>query len=62
MKKMEKNQSEKQKNARLLITEYFHQQTTQERIVQRIVDQKWNEVAGNIEQMIDRKIAERLQT
>lgn len=53
-------QSEKSNNARMFIAEYFRQLSTQERIVQRIVDQKWDKVAGEIEQMIDRKIKERL--
>lgn len=61
MKKMEKNLSEKQKRARLLITEYFRQLPTQERLVERIFDQKWNEMSAFIEQTIDRKIEEKFQ-
>ena len=61
MKKMEKNLSEKQKRARLLIIEYFRQLPVQERLVERIFDQKWNEMSAFIEQTIDRKIEEKLQ-
>ena len=61
MKKMEKNLSEKQKRARLLIIEYFCQLPVQERLVERIFDQKWNEMSVFIEQTIDRKIEEKLQ-
>ena len=58
---MEKNLSEKQKRARLLIIEYFCQLPVQERLVERIFDQKWNEMSVFIEQTIDRKIEEKLQ-
>ena len=58
---MEKNLSEKQKRARLLIIEYFCQLPVQERLVERIFDQKWNEMSAFIEQTIDRKIEEKFQ-
>ena len=53
--------AKKQKNARMFIAEYFHQLTTQERIVQKIVDKQWEEMDKRIEQMIDRKIEERFR-
>ena len=53
--------AKKQKNARIFIAEYFHQLTTQERIVQKIVDKKWEEMSSKIDGIIDRKIQERLQ-
>ena len=53
--------AKKQKNARMFIAEYFHQLTTQERIVQKIVDKKWEEMSSKIDGIIDRKIQERLQ-
>ena len=58
---MEKNLSEKQKRARLLIIEYFRQLPVQERLVEQIFDQKWNEMSAFIEQTIDRKIEEKFQ-
>jgi hypothetical protein len=37
--------AKKQKMARMFIAEYFRQLTTQERIVQKIVDKKWEEIS-----------------
>jgi len=51
--------AKKRKYARMLIAEYFRQLTTQERIVQTIVDRKWEEMASKIEGIIDRKIEEK---
>ena len=53
--------AKKQKMARMFIAEYFHQLTTQERLVQKIVDRKWEEMSSRIDGIIDRKIQERLQ-
>ena len=51
----------KVKNARLLVAEYFRQLSTQERIVRRIVDEKWNEAMAGIELMVERKIEEKMR-
>lgn len=58
--KMDK--SERQKNARALISDYVHFLTNQERMIQHTVDRKCSEMEKRIEQMIDRKIEERLRS
>lgn len=56
------NKAEKQKNARMLIAEHVYFLTGQERMIQKIVDRKCSEMDKRIEQIIDRKIKERLRS
>ena len=52
--------TEKQKAARTLISEYLDFLDDQEALVDRIIDRKWKQVIPLLEQMIERKIEERL--
>ena len=53
--------SEKQKNVKMLNAEHVYFLTAQERMIQKIVNQKYQEMDERIEQLIDRKIAERFR-
>ncbi|MBR6494596.1 MAG: hypothetical protein IKT22_04950 [Prevotella sp.] len=46
----------------MLIAEHVYFLTTQERMIQEIVNRKYQEMDERIEQLIDRKIAERFRT
>ena len=50
----------KQQAARRLITEHMQYLSDHERMIQRMVDRKWQEMKPTIESMIDRKIAEHI--
>ena len=55
------SRTEKQKNAKMLIAEHVYFLTAQERMIQEIVNRKYREMDEKIEQLIDRKIAERFR-
>ena len=55
------DRAEKRKNTKMLIAEHVYFLTTQERMIQKIVNQKYQEMDERIEQLIDRKIAERFR-
>lgn len=50
--------TDKQRAARQLITDYMLYLSDHERMIERIVDEKWQEMLPAIEQAIDRKIEE----
>lgn len=53
-------QSQKQKAARMLIAEHLKYLMSQESLVARLVDSRWEELSPMIETIIDKKIEERL--
>lgn len=55
------DRAEKRKNTKMLIAEHVYFLTAQERMIQKIVNQKYQEMDERIEQLIDRKIAERFR-
>lgn len=55
-----KGLSEKQKAARKLASDYLGFLVDQEIMVDRLIARKWEEMEPQLEQMIDRKIRERL--
>ena len=57
-----KEMTEKQKAARKLAADYSRYLFDQENLVERIVDRKWLELSYYIEELIDKKIQERMTT
>ena len=53
--------SEKQKAAHRLAAEYFCYLDEQEALLDRLLERKWKQIEPRLEQMIERKIQERLQ-
>lgn len=52
--------SEKQKAAHRLAAEYLGFLDEQEALVDRLLEKKWKQIEPKLEQMIDKKIQERL--
>jgi uncharacterized protein YaaW (UPF0174 family) len=52
--------SEKQKAAHRLAAEYLGFLDEQEALVDRLLERKWKQIEPKLEQMIDKKIQERL--
>lgn len=50
--------SDKQKAAHRLISEHLHYLSEHEKVIERMVERKWQEMLPRIEQAIDRKICE----
>lgn len=53
--------SEKQKAAHRLAAEYLGFLDEQEALLDRLLERKWKQIEPRLEQMIERKIQERLQ-
>jgi hypothetical protein len=54
--------TEKQKAARKLASDYSRYLFDQEALVERMVDRRWQELSHTIEDLIDKKIQERIST
>ena len=57
-----KEMTEKQKAARRLASDYSRYLFDQENLVERIIDRKWLELSSYIDELIDKKIQERMTT
>ena len=58
---MNKQLTERQKAMRQTAFDYLHFLADQEMMIERIVDQKLTEMQPRIEQMIEEKVAQRLE-
>lgn len=55
-----KEMTDKQKAARKLASDYSRYLFDQENLVERIVERKWLELSSYIEEIIDKKVRERM--